>query len=152
MEYTIIVVETTNPPTILEYLAPYTEAAFDEYFMYRERHTLIIYDDPSKHAQAFLQMSLLLRRPPGRKDYPKDVFYLHSYLLERVVKLSSQLGEGSMIVLPIVETQSGDVSTYIPINVISITNGQIFLYVDLFNVGIRPAINVGIFVSRVGST
>ena len=119
--------------------------------MYRERHTLIIYDDLSKQAQAYRQMSLLLRRPPGREAYPGDVFYLHSRLLERAAKLSSQLGEGSMTALPIVETQSGDVSAYIPTNVISITDGQIFLSADLFNAGIRPAINVGISVSRVGS-
>ncbi|KAM0058760.1 putative H(+)-transporting two-sector ATPase [Helianthus debilis subsp. tardiflorus] len=121
-----------------------------EYFMYRERHTLIIYDDLSKQAQAYRQMSLLLRRPPGREAYPGDVFYLHSRLLERAAKLSSLLGEGSMTALPIVETQSGDVSAYIPTNVISITDGQIFLSADLFNAGIRPAINVGISVSRVG--
>ncbi|XP_052620879.1 ATP synthase subunit alpha, chloroplastic, partial [Lactuca sativa] len=118
---------------------------------YRERHTSIIYDDPSKQAQAYHQMSLLLRRPPGHKAYPWDVFYLHSRLLERAAKLNSLLGEGSMIALPIVETQSGDVLAYIPTNVISIIDGQIFLYVDLFNAGIRPAINVGISVSRVGS-
>ncbi|CAL5182734.1 unnamed protein product [Lathyrus oleraceus] len=149
--YTIIVAETANSPATLQYLAPYTGAALAEYFMYRERHTLIIYDDPSKHAQAYRQMSLLLRRPPGREAYPGDVFYLHSRLLERAAKLSSQLGEGSMTALPIVETQSGDVSAYIPTNVISITDGQIFLSADLFNAGIRPAINVGISVSRVGS-
>ncbi|KAK6769208.1 hypothetical protein RDI58_032259 [Solanum bulbocastanum] len=126
-------------------------AALAEYFMYRERHTLIIYDDLSKQAQAYRQMSLLLRRPPGREAYPGDVFYLHSRLLERAAKLSSSLGEGSMTALPIVETQSGDVSAYIPTNVISITDGQIFLSADLFNSGIRPAINVGISVSRVGS-
>ncbi|PHT97212.1 ATP synthase subunit alpha, chloroplastic [Capsicum chinense] len=126
-------------------------AALAEYFMYRERHTLIIYDDLSKQAQAYRQMSLLLRRPPGREAYPGDVFYLHSRLLERAAKLSSSLGEGSMTALPIVETQSGDVSAYIPTNVISITDGQIFLSANLFNSGIRPAINVGISVSRVGS-
>jgi F-type H+-transporting ATPase subunit alpha len=119
--------------------------------MYRKQHTLIIYDDLSKQAQAYRQMSLLLRRPPGREAYPGDVFYLHSRLLERAAKLSSQLGEGSMTALPIVETQAGDVSAYIPTNVISITDGQIFLSADLFNAGIRPAINVGISVSRVGS-
>ncbi|KAL1805825.1 hypothetical protein ACET3Z_028893 [Daucus carota] len=126
-------------------------AALAEFFMYRKRHTLIIYDDPSKQAQAYRQMSLLLRRPPGREAYPGDVFYLHSRLLERAAKLGSLLGEGSMTALPIVETQSGDVSAYIPTNVISITDGQIFLSADLFNAGIRPAINVGISVSRVGS-
>nr|YP_009141412.1 ATP synthase CF1 alpha subunit [Lathyrus odoratus]AIL55938.1 ATP synthase CF1 alpha subunit [Lathyrus odoratus] len=151
MEYTIIVAETANSPATLQYLAPYTGAALAEYFMYRERHTLIIYDDLSKQAQAYRQMSLLLRRPPGREAYPGDVFYLHSRLLERAAKLSSQLGEGSMTALPIVETQAGDVSAYIPTNVISITDGQIFLSADLFNAGIRPAINVGLSVSRVGS-
>ncbi|KAL6570472.1 hypothetical protein OROGR_000022 [Orobanche gracilis] len=120
--------------------------------MYRKQHTLIIYDDLSKQAQAYRQMSLLLRRPPGREAYPGDVFYLHSRLLERAAKLSSSLGEGSMTALPIVETQSGDVSAYIPTNVISITDGQIFLSADLFNAGIRPAINISISVSRVGSS
>nr|YP_009456711.1 ATP synthase CF1 alpha subunit [Ampelocalamus actinotrichus]AUL75905.1 ATP synthase CF1 alpha subunit [Ampelocalamus actinotrichus]QBZ78251.1 ATP synthase CF1 alpha subunit [Ampelocalamus actinotrichus] len=151
MEYTIVVAEMADSPATLQYLAPYTGAALAEYFMYRERHTLIIYDDLSKQAQAYRQMSLLLRRPPGREAYPGDVFYLHSRLLERAAKLSSLLGEGSMTALPIVETQSGDVSAYIPTNVISITDGQIFLSADLFNAGIRPAINVGISVSRVGS-
>ncbi|PHU11562.1 ATP synthase subunit alpha, chloroplastic [Capsicum chinense] len=126
-------------------------AALAEYFMYRERHTLIIYDDLSKQAQAYRQMSLLLRRPPGREAYPGDVFYLHSRLLERAAKLSSSLGEGSMTALPIVETQSGDVSAYIPTNVISITDGQIFLSADLFNSGIRSSINVDISISRAGS-
>nr|YP_009549170.1 ATP synthase CF1 alpha subunit [Llavea cordifolia]AYW16319.1 ATP synthase CF1 alpha subunit [Llavea cordifolia] len=151
MEYTIVVSETANSPATLQYLAPYTGAALAEYFMYRNQHTLIIYDDPSKQAQAYRQMSLLLRRPPGREAYPGDVFHLHSRLLERAAKLSSQLGEGSMTALPIVETQAGDVSAYIPTNVIPITDGQIFLSADLFNAGIRPAINVGISVSRVGS-
>ena len=151
MEYTIVVAETADSPATLQYLAPYTGASLAEYFMYRERHTSIIYDDLSKQAQAYRQMSLLLRRPPGREAYPGDVFYLHSRLLERAAKLSSLLGEGSMTALPIVETQSGDVSAYIPTNVISITDGQIFLSADLFNSGIRPAINVGISVSRVGS-
>ncbi|CAN6458789.1 unnamed protein product [Victoria cruziana] len=151
IEYTIVVVETTDSPATLQYLAPYTGAALAEYFMYRQRHTLIIYDDLSKQAQAYRQMSLLLRRPPGREAYPGDIFYLHSHLLERAAKPSSRLGEGSMTALPIVETQSGDVSAYIPTNVISITDGQIFLSTDLFNAGIRPAINVGIFVSIVGS-
>ena len=151
MEYTIVVAEMADSPATLQYLAPYTGAALAEYFMYRERHTLIIYDDLSKQAQAYRQMSLLLRRPPGREAYPGDVFYLHSRLLERAAKLNSLLGEGSMTALPIVETQSGDVSAYIPTNVISITDGQIFLSSDLFNAGIRPAINVGISVSRVGS-
>ncbi|KAI3869158.1 hypothetical protein MKX03_012780 [Papaver bracteatum] len=151
MDYTIVVAEMADSPATLQYLAPYTGAALAEYFMYRERHTSIIYDDPSKQAQAYRQMSLLLRRPPGREAYPGDVFYLHSRLLERAAKLSTLLGEGSMTALPIVETQSGDVSAYIPTNVISITDGQIFLSADLFNAGIRPAINVGISVSRVGS-
>nr|YP_009240200.1 ATP synthase CF1 subunit alpha [Sciadopitys verticillata]AMO00698.1 ATP synthase CF1 subunit alpha [Sciadopitys verticillata]BAK86697.1 ATP synthase CF1 alpha chain [Sciadopitys verticillata]BAW34619.1 ATP synthase CF1 alpha chain [Sciadopitys verticillata]BCK60789.1 ATP synthase CF1 alpha chain [Sciadopitys verticillata] len=151
MEYTIVVVETADSPATLQYLAPYTGAALAEYFMYKEQHTLIIYDDLSKQAQAYRQMSLLLRRPPGREAYPGDVFYLHSRLLERAAKLSSQLGEGSLTALPIVETQAGDVSAYIPTNVISITDGQIFLSADLFNAGIQPAINVGLSVSRVGS-
>jgi len=151
LEYTIVVAETANSPATLQYLAPYTGAALAEYFMYREQHTLIVYDDLSKQAQAYRQMSLLLRRPPGREAYPGDVFYLHSRLLERAAKLSSNLGEGSMTALPIVETQAGDVSAYIPTNVISITDGQIFSSADLFNAGIRPAINVGISVSRVGS-
>nr|NP_683781.1 ATP synthase CF1 alpha subunit [Chaetosphaeridium globosum]Q8MA05.1 RecName: Full=ATP synthase subunit alpha, chloroplastic; AltName: Full=ATP synthase F1 sector subunit alpha; AltName: Full=F-ATPase subunit alpha [Chaetosphaeridium globosum]AAM96499.1 CF1 alpha subunit of ATP synthase [Chaetosphaeridium globosum] len=151
MDYTIIVSEPANSPATLQYLAPYTGAALAEFFMYKGRHTLVIYDDLSKQAQAYRQMSLLLRRPPGREAYPGDVFYLHSRLLERAAKLNSQLGEGSMTALPIVETQAGDVSAYIPTNVISITDGQIFLSADLFNSGIRPAINVGISVSRVGS-
>lgn len=151
MEYTVIVAETANSPATLQYLAPYTGATIAEYFMYKGRHTLVVYDDLSKQAQAYRQMSLLLRRPPGREAYPGDVFYLHSRLLERAAKLSNQLGEGSMTALPIVETQAGDVSAYIPTNVISITDGQIFLSADLFNAGIRPAINVGISVSRVGS-
>ena len=151
MEYTVIVAETADSPATLQYLAPYTGAAIAEYFMYKGRHTLVVYDDLSKQAQAYRQMSLLLRRPPGREAYPGDVFYLHSRLLERAAKLGNQLGEGSMTALPIVETQAGDVSAYIPTNVISITDGQIFLTSDLFNAGIRPAINVGISVSRVGS-
>ncbi|KAL2922331.1 ATP synthase subunit alpha chloroplastic [Bienertia sinuspersici] len=142
MEYTIVVAEIADSPATLQYLAPYTGAALAEYFMYRERHTSIIYDDLSKQAQAYRQMSLLLLRPPGCEAYPGDVFYLHSRLLERAAKSSSRLGEGSMTALPIVETQSGVVSAYIPTNVISITNGQIFLSTDLFNAGIRPAINV----------
>nr|YP_009907489.1 Atp1 [Brassica rapa]QLI54033.1 Atp1 [Brassica rapa] len=151
LEYSILVAATASDPAPLQFLAPYSGCAMGEYFMYREQHTLIIYDDLSKQAQAYRQMSLLLRRPPGREAYPGDVFYLHSRLLERAAKLSSELGEGSMTALPIVETQSGDVSAYIPTNVISITDGQIFLSADLFNAGIRPAINVGISVSRVGS-
>nr|YP_010760009.1 ATP synthase CF1 alpha subunit [Cuscuta corymbosa var. stylosa]WEY29938.1 ATP synthase CF1 alpha subunit [Cuscuta corymbosa var. stylosa] len=151
LQYTIVVAEMADSAATLQYLAPYTGAALAEYFMYKERHTLIIYDDLSKQAQAYRQMSLLLRRPPGREAYPGDVFYLHSRLLERAAKLSSKFGEGSMTALPIVETQLGDVSAYIPTNVISITDGQIFLSADLFNAGLRPAINVGISVSRVGS-
>jgi F-type H+-transporting ATPase subunit alpha len=151
LPYTIIVAENADAPAPLQYLAPYTGAALAEYFMYTGRHTLVIYDDLSKQAAAYRQMSLLLRRPPGREAYPGDVFYLHSRLLERAAKLNNQLGEGSMTALPIIETQAGDVSAYIPTNVISITDGQIFLSGDLFNSGVRPAINVGISVSRVGS-
>nr|YP_010444298.1 ATP synthase CF1 alpha subunit [Fibrocapsa japonica]UTE95185.1 ATP synthase CF1 alpha subunit [Fibrocapsa japonica] len=151
LEYTVIVAANADEPATLQYIAPYTGAAIAEFFMYRGKHTLVIYDDLSKQAQAYRQMSLLLRRPPGREAYPGDVFYLHSRLLERAAKLSSSLGSGSMTALPIVETQAGDVSAYIPTNVISITDGQIFLSGDLFNSGIRPAINVGISVSRVGS-
>lgn len=151
LEYTIIVAATADSPATLQYLAPYTGAALAEYFMYKGGHTLVIYDDLSKQAQAYREMSLLLRRPPGREAYPGDVFYLHSRLLERAAKLSDELGGGSMTALPIVETQEGDVSAYIPTNVISITDGQIFLSADIFNAGIRPAINVGISVSRVGS-
>jgi len=151
MDYTIIVAATANEPATLQYLAPYTGAALAEYFMYTGRHTLAIYDDLSKQAQAYREMSLLLRRPPGREAYPGDVFYLHSRLLERAAKLNDSLGSRSMTALPVVETQAGDVSAYIPTNVISITDGQIFLSADLFNSGLRPAINVGISVSRVGS-
>jgi F-type H+-transporting ATPase subunit alpha len=151
LKYTIIVAANANAPATLQYIAPYTGAALAEYFMYKGKHTLIIYDDLTKQAQAYRQMSLLLRRPPGREAYPGDVFYLHSRLLERAAKLSSSLGSGSMTALPVIETQAGDVSAYIPTNVISITDGQIFLSNDLFNSGIRPAINVGISVSRVGS-
>nr|YP_010731982.1 ATP synthase CF1 alpha subunit [Kalinella pachyderma]WDY12896.1 ATP synthase CF1 alpha subunit [Kalinella pachyderma] len=151
LDYTIIVAAPADSPASLQYLAPYTGAALAEYFMYKGKHTLVIYDDLSKQAQAYREMSLLLRRPPGREAYPGDVFYLHSRLLERAAKLSDELGGGSMTALPIVETQEGDVSAYIPTNVISITDGQIFLSGDIFNAGIRPAINVGISVSRVGS-
>ena len=151
MDYTIIVGATADTPATLQYLAPYTGATLAEYFMYKGQHTLVIYDDLSKQAQAYREMSLLLRRPPGREAFPGDVFYLHSRLLERAAKLSDQMGGGSMTALPIVETQEGDVSAYIPTNVISITDGQIFLSADIFNSGIRPAINVGISVSRVGS-
>ena len=151
MSYTIVVAENANAPATLQYLAPYTGASLAEYFMYTGRATLIIYDDLSKQAQAYRQMSLLLKRPPGREAYPGDIFYLHSRLLERAAKLNDTLGEGSMTALPIIETQGGDVSAYIPTNVISITDGQIFLSADIFNSGMRPAINVGISVSRVGS-
>ncbi|MGY6530798.1 MAG: F0F1 ATP synthase subunit alpha [Cyanobacterium sp.] len=151
LDYTVVVAANANDPATLQYLAPYTGAAIAEYFMYKGKATLIIYDDLTKQAQAYRQMSLLLRRPPGREAYPGDVFYLHSRLLERAAKLSDELGGGSMTALPIIETQAGDVSAYIPTNVISITDGQIFLSSDLFNSGFRPAINAGISVSRVGS-
>ena len=151
LDYTIVVAANANDPATLQYLAPYTGATLAEYFMYNGKATLVIYDDLSKQAQAYRQMSLLLRRPPGREAYPGDVFYLHSRLLERAAKLSDDLGAGSMTALPIIETQAGDVSAYIPTNVISITDGQIFLSSDLFNAGFRPAINAGISVSRVGS-
>ena len=151
LAYTIIVAANADDPATLQYIAPYTGAALAEYFMYNGKATLSIYDDLTKQASAYRQMSLLLRRPPGREAYPGDVFYLHSRLLERAAKLSDDLGGGSMTALPIIETQAGDVSAYIPTNVISITDGQIFLSGDLFNAGIRPAINVGISVSRVGS-
>jgi len=151
MSYTIIVSASANDPATLQYIAPYAGAALAEYFMYNGKATLVIYDDLTKQAMAYRQMSLLLRRPPGREAYPGDVFYLHSRLLERAAKLSDALGGGSMTALPVIETQASDVSAYIPTNVISITDGQIFLSNDLFNSGIRPAINVGISVSRVGS-
>jgi F-type H+-transporting ATPase subunit alpha len=151
MSYTIIVAASANDPATLQYIAPYAGAALAEYFMYNGKATLVIYDDLTKQAMAYRQMSLLLRRPPGREAYPGDVFYLHSRLLERAAKLSDALGGGSMTALPVIETQASDVSAYIPTNVISITDGQIFLSNDLFNSGIRPAINVGISVSRVGS-
>jgi F-type H+-transporting ATPase subunit alpha len=149
--YTVVVAAAASDPATLQYLAPYTAASIAEYFMYKGRSTLVIYDDLTKQAQAYRQMSLLLRRPPGREAYPGDVFYLHSRLLERAAKLSKDLGGGSMTALPIIETEAGDVSAYIPTNVISITDGQIFLSNDLFNSGIKPAIDVGISVSRVGS-
>jgi len=151
LDYTVIVSATANQSAALQYIAPYTGAAIAEHFMYQGYATLVVYDDLSKQAMAYRQMSLLLRRPPGREAFPGDVFYLHSRLLERAAKLSDTLGGGSMTALPIVETQAGDVSAYIPTNVISITDGQIFLSSDLFNSGLRPAINVGISVSRVGS-
>jgi len=149
--YTVIVAAAASDPATLQYLAPYTGASIAEYFMYKGKSTLVIYDDLTKQAQAYRQMSLLLRRPPGREAFPGDVFYLHSRLLERAAKLSKNLGSGSMTALPIIETEAGDVSAYIPTNVISITDGQIFLSNDLFNSGIKPAIDVGISVSRVGS-
>lgn len=151
LDYTCIVAANADDPATLQYIAPYTGAAIAEYFMYNGQATLVIYDDLSKQASAYREMSLLLRRPPGREAFPGDVFYLHSRLLERAAKLSDKLGGGSMTALPVIETQAGDVSAYIPTNVISITDGQIFLSGDLFNAGIRPAINVGISVSRVGS-
>jgi F-type H+/Na+-transporting ATPase subunit alpha len=151
LAYTVVVAANANDPATLQYLAPYTGAAIAEYFMYKGKATLIVYDDLSKQAQAYRQMSLLLRRPPGREAYPGDVFYIHSRLLERAAKLSNELGEGSMTALPIIETQGSDVSAYIPTNVISITDGQIFLSSNLFNSGLRPAVNAGISVSRVGS-
>ena len=150
LDYTVIVAASASEPASLQYLAPYTGAAIAEHFMYQGKATLVIYDDLTKQAQAYRQMSLLLRRPPGREAYPGDVFYCHSRLLERAAKLSDAMGKGSMTALPIIETQAGDVSAYIPTNVISITDGQVFLSSDLFNSGLRPAINVGISVSRVG--
>jgi F-type H+-transporting ATPase subunit alpha len=151
LDYTCIVSATASDPATLQYLAPYTGASIAEYFMYKGKSTLIIYDDLTKQAQAYREMSLLLRRPPGREAFPGDVFYLHSRLLERAAKLNKKLGGGSMTALPIIETEAGDVSAYIPTNVISITDGQIFLSKDLFNSGLKPAIDVGISVSRVGS-
>jgi F-type H+-transporting ATPase subunit alpha len=150
LDYTVIVAANASESAALQYLAPYTGAAIAESFMYKGKATLVIYDDLTKQAQAYRQMSLLLRRPPGREAYPGDVFYCHSRLLERAAKLSDAMGKGSMTALPIIETQAGDVSAYIPTNVISITDGQVFLSSDLFNSGLRPAINVGISVSRVG--
>ena len=152
LENTIIVAAPADEAAPIKYLAPYAGCAMGEHFLYNGRHALVIYDDLTKHAYAYRQMSLLLRRPPGREAYPGDVFYLHSRLLERAVKLSDKLGGGSLTALPIIETQAGDVSAYIPTNVISITDGQIFLQSDLFRSGVRPAINVGISVSRVGSS
>ena len=152
MEYTTIVAATASEAAPLQYMAPYSGVAMGEYFMDKGEHVLIIYDDLSKHAVAYREMSLLLKRPPGREAYPGDVFYLHSRLLERAAKLSDKLGGGSITALPIIETQAGDVSAYIPTNVISITDGQIFLDSQLFNSGFRPAINAGISVSRVGGS
>ncbi len=150
MAYTTVVSATANEPASMQYIAPYAGCAIGEAFMYTGKHALIIYDDLSKHAQAYRQLSLLLRRPPGREAYPGDVFFLHSRLLERAAKLHDDLGAGSLTALPIIETQAGDVSAYIPTNVISITDGQIYLETDLFYAGIRPAVNVGLSVSRVG--
>ncbi len=150
MEYTIVVSATATDPAPLQYIAPYAGCAMGEEFMYNGKHVLCVYDDLSKQAQAYRQLSLLLRRPPGREAYPGDIFYCHSRLLERSAKLSDELGGGSLTALPIIETQAGDVSAYIPTNVISITDGQIFLEAELFYSGVRPAINVGISVSRVG--
>ncbi len=150
MEYTIVVAATASASAPLKYLAPYAGAAMGEYFLYSGRHAVCFYDDLSKHADAYRQMSLLLRRPPGREAFPGDVFYLHSRLLERACKLNEELGGGSLTAIPVIETQAGDVSAYIPTNVISITDGQIFLQSDLFYSGVRPAVNIGISVSRVG--
>ncbi|HVT76333.1 MAG TPA: F0F1 ATP synthase subunit alpha, partial [Acidimicrobiales bacterium] len=151
LDYTIVVAANADDPAPMQYIAPYAGCAMAEYFMYeKNRHTLCVYDDLSKQAAAYRELALLLRRPPGREAYPGDVFYLHSRLLERAAKLNDDLGAGSMTALPIIETQAGDVSAYIPTNVISITDGQIYLEPDLFYAGVRPAVNVGISVSRVG--
>ncbi len=152
LEKTIIVAATASEPAPIQYIAPYSGVTMGEYFMDNGKHVLIIYDDLSKHAVSYREMSLLLKRPPGREAYPGDVFYLHSRLLERSAKLSEELGGGSITALPIIETQAGDISAYIPTNVISITDGQIFLETDLFNAGFRPAINSGLSVSRVGGS
>ncbi|EFG82947.1 F0F1 ATP synthase subunit alpha, partial [Novacetimonas hansenii] len=151
MEYSIVVAATASDPAPMQYLAPYAACSMGEYFRDNGMHALIVYDDLSKQAVAYRQMSLLLRRPPGREAYPGDVFYLHSRLLERAAKMSDKFGAGSLTALPVIETQAGDVSAYIPTNVISITDGQVFLETDLFYRGIRPAVNVGGSVSRVGS-
>ena len=152
MEYTIVVAASASEPAPMQYIAPYAACAMGEYFRDSKRHALVIYDDLSKHAASYREISLLLRRPPGREAYPGDVFYLHSRLLERAAKVSDKNGGGSLTALPIIETQAGDVSAYIPTNVISITDGQIYLETDLFNQGIRPAVNVGLSVSRVGGS
>ena len=152
MDYTIVVAASASEPAPMQYISPYAACAMGEYFRDAKRHALVIYDDLSKHAASYREISLLLRRPPGREAYPGDVFYLHSRLLERASKLSDKMGAGSLTALPIIETQAGDVSAYIPTNVISITDGQIFLVTDLFNSGVRPAVNVGISVSRVGGS
>src|ERR1041385_4246249 len=150
MDYSIVVSASASDPAPMQYLAPFAGCAMGEYFRDSKRHSLCVYDDLSKHAAAYREISLLLRRPPGREAFPGDVFYLHSRLLERAAKLSNDLGGGSLTALPFIETQAGDVSAYIPTNVISITDGQIYLEADLFNANVRPAINVGISVSRVG--
>jgi len=152
MSYSIVVAATASDPAPMLYIAPYSACAIGEYFRDGGRHALVVYDDLSKHAQAYREISLLLRRPPGREAYPGDVFYLHSRLLERAAKLNAAQGGGSLTALPIIETQAGDLSAYIPTNVISITDGQIFLESDLFHQGVRPAINVGNSVSRVGGS
>ena len=152
MDYTIVVAASASEPAPMQYIAPYAACAMGEYFRDNKRHALAIYDDLSKHAASYREISLLLRRPPGREAYPGDVFYLHSRLLERAAKMSDKMGGGSLTALPVIETQAGDVSAYIPTNVISITDGQIFLETDLFNSGVRPAVNVGISVSRVGGS
>ena len=152
MRYTIVVAATASDPAPLLYISPYSACTIGEFFRDSGRHALVVYDDLSKHAQAYREISLLLRRPPGREAYPGDVFYLHSRLLERAAKLNAELGGGSLTALPIIETQAGDLSAYIPTNVISITDGQIFLESDLFHQGVRPAINVGNSVSRVGGS
>jgi F-type H+-transporting ATPase subunit alpha len=150
MDYTIVVAANASDPAAMQYIAPYSACAMAEHFMWEGKHTLVIYDDLTKQAQSYRQISLVLRRPPGREAFPGDVFYLHSRLLERAAKLSDEHGGGSLTALPVIETQGGDVSAYIPTNVISITDGQIFLEPDLFYSGVRPAVNVGISVSRVG--
>ena len=152
MEYTIVVAASASEPAPMQYISPYAACAMGEYFRDTKRHALVIYDDLSKHAASYREISLLLRRPPGREAYPGDVFYLHSRLLERAAKLSDKNGGGSLTALPVIETQAGDVSAYIPTNVISITDGQIYLETDLFNQGVRPAVNVGLSVSRVGGS
>jgi F-type H+-transporting ATPase subunit alpha len=152
MEYTIVLAASASEPAPMQYIAPYSACAMGEYFRDTKRHALVIYDDLSKHAASYREISLLLRRPPGREAYPGDVFYLHSRLLERAAKVSDKNGGGSLTALPIIETQAGDVSAYIPTNVISITDGQIYLETDLFNQGVRPAVNVGLSVSRVGGS
>src|SRR5215469_1730379 len=152
MDYSIVVVASASEPAPMQYIAPYAACAMGEYFRDSKRHALVIYDDLSKHAASYREISLLLRRPPGREAYPGDVFYLHSRLLERAAKLSDKKGGGSLTALPVIETQAGDVAAYIPTNVISITDGQIFLETDLFNSGVRPAVNVGLSVSRVGGS